>query len=139
MLRTAPARSIVQSLAKQHVSIVSRRAPSIGISSFRSILTSPSICEKRPQRFALAFHRPATTSLQRYATATKPLSDKIDKKSEAAIAKKKLEPHPDEVSVDSSVVQAIDMGSAKDRDVDMLAGVKADFVSFPYFESLINL
>ena len=71
------------------------------------------------------------TLLQRYATATKSLSDKIDKKSEAAIAKKTLEPHPDEVSVDSSVVQSIDMGSAKDRDVDMLAGVKADLVSIP--------
>ena len=129
MLRIPPVRNIVQSLAKQHVSLAGRRPQSLGMTSFRLISTNHSISEKRPQCFSLAFHQLAVTSLQRYATATKPLSDRIDKKAEAKIAKEKLEPHPEEVSLGSSVVHAMDMPSSKERDIDMLAGVKADLVS----------
>ncbi len=44
----------------------------------------------------------------------------------------KIEPHPDEVSASSSVHQIFHEKGVEEeeKDEDMLAGVKADFVSF---------
>ena len=49
------------------------------------------------------------------------------------MAKKKIEPHPEEVSVDSSVHQVFHEKGTNDEeeDVEMLAGVWSDIVSNP--------
>ena len=83
----------------------------------------------RPSRLALTAFKPFTTSLQRYQTA-----DHIDVKHEKQVAKTPLERHPDEVSTTSSVheifhEQGVDESEAKEKDEDMLAGVKHDLVS----------
>jgi len=76
--------------------------------------------------------------LQRYATSvpTGPGTpfDHIDKKHEGKVAKKPLEPHPDDVSPASSVRHVLGEEGVEDKekDVDMLAGVKADLVCFKY-------
>lgn len=83
----------------------------------------------RPSRLALTAFKPFTTSLQRYQTA-----DHIDIKHEKQVAKTPLEKRPEEVSTTSSVheifhEQGVDESEVKEKDDDMLAGVKHDLVS----------
>ena len=85
----------------------------------------------RPSRLALTAFKPFTTSLQRYIAA-----DHIDIKREKQVAKTPLERHPEEVSTTSSVheifhEQGVDESEVKEKDDDMLAGVKHDLVSRP--------
>ena len=70
-------------------------------------------------------YRPITASVQRYATL-----DPVDKKHEEALAKEKLQPHPDAVSASSSTVPVLEL--SEEQDVDMLKGVKADIVRLPH-------
>lgn len=83
---------------------------------------------------SLAVHKPVTTALQRYASTTSvgpgTAFDKIDKKAEMARAKDEIDPDPDAVSVDSTVRHVFGEEGVEDKekDTDMLAGVKADFV-----------
>ena len=53
----------------------------------------------------------------------------------------KIEPHPEEVSVNSSVHQIFAEKGVEEaeKDEDMLAGVKADFVGFRFLASLDNV
>ena len=89
---------------------------------------------RRPSRLAINPHKPISAALQRYATTvpTGPGTpfDHIDKKHEQEVAKSPLEPHPDEVSVDSSVRHVFREEGVenKEDDIDMLAGVKSDLV-----------
>ncbi|CAF9942708.1 MAG: hypothetical protein ALECFALPRED_009926 [Alectoria fallacina] len=79
---------------------------------------------------ALVPHKPFNTSLQRYATHPGNPFDKIDKKHEELVEHQKIEPHPEEVSASSSVHQVFGekgIEESEEKDVDMLAGVKADF------------
>jgi hypothetical protein len=89
-------------------------------------LASPlsSVKANRPQRLSLVAYRPISASVQRYATL-----DRIDRKHEAALAKEKLEPHPDAVSASSSTVPVLEL--SEEKDIDMLKGVKADIVWLP--------
>ena len=77
---------------------------------------------------ALVPHKPFSTSLQRYATNP---FDKIDKKHEEVVEHEKIEAHPEEVSVNSSVHQVFAEKGVEEpeKEEDMLAGVKADIVS----------
>ena len=72
------------------------------------------------------------TSLQRYSTHPGNPYDKIDKKHEEAVEQEKIEAHPEEVSAVSSVHQVFEEKGVEEeeKDEDMLAGVKADFVRF---------
>lgn len=73
---------------------------------------------------ALAVRQPIVTSLIRYQST-------INKAAEAEYSKAKLEADPDIVSSGSSVRHATYEVGAEDSeaDVDMMAGIKADFVS----------
>ncbi|KAL8850409.1 MAG: hypothetical protein Q9221_004641 [Calogaya cf. arnoldii] len=81
---------------------------------------------------ALTAYRPLSTSLQRRAVAPPkhPESpyDNIDPKHEQAVAKGELEPHPEEVSLNSSVHQVFQEKGVPEteKDEDMLAGVYSD-------------
>lgn len=80
---------------------------------------------KRPQLLP-ALSRPTTTSL---LYATKPLEPaaKIDKKAEQEYAKKKLEPHPEDVSTQSSVRRSFEGGKGdKHKDEEVMGAIKAD-------------
>ena len=92
---------------------------------------------RRPSSLALNPHRPISAALQRYATSVPTGSgtpfDHIDKKHEGKVAKSTIEPHPSDVSPSSSVRHVLgEEGVVEDRerDIDMLAGVKADLVGF---------
>lgn len=88
--------------------------------------TSPATL--RPSRLALTNYKPFTTSLQRYQIADHP-----DNKHDKDVAKTPLERHPEEVSTTSSVHQVFHEQGVEDegreKDEDMLAGVKHDLVS----------
>ena len=77
-------------------------------------------------------HKPFTTSLQRYATHPGSPFDKIDKKHEEEVEYEKIVPHPEEVSATSTVHEVFHEKGVDEveKDEDMLAGVKADFVGF---------
>jgi hypothetical protein len=78
------------------------------------------------QALAVASFRPATTSLRHYVTT----HDGIDSKLEKQAAKEKLEQHPESVSTSSSVRQLLHEKGVPDpeKEVDMMAGIKADMV-----------
>ncbi len=82
---------------------------------------------KRPQAHVFQKHSAFTKSIARSQTTH------IDRQHEQDFGKKKLESHPDEVSMDSSVRPVIseigDGGKGKDDDVEMMAGIKSDIVS----------
>lgn len=73
---------------------------------------------------SLAVRKPIMTSLVRYQST-------IDRAAEAEYSKRKLEAHPETVSSDSSVRHVTNEFGAEDPepDVDMMAGIKSDFVS----------
>ncbi|KAI9770444.1 MAG: hypothetical protein M1840_003330 [Geoglossum simile] len=114
MLRSGAGRSLVSASSS-----VSRTPVRSAFS--RAQLASPlsSIKANRPQLLSLVAYRPISASVQRYA-----IPDRIDRKYEEALAKKKLEPHPDAVSASSSSVPVLEL--SEDKDVDMLKGVRAD-------------
>lgn len=91
---------------------------------------------RRPSSLALNPHKPISAALQRYATSVPTGSgtpfDHIDKKHEKKVAKSTIEPHPSDISSSSSVRHVLGEEGVEDkeRDVDMLAGVKADLVGF---------
>lgn len=69
-------------------------------------------------------------ALARYQSQGPPY-DRIDKKAEQELGKKPLQATPDTVSVNSSthpVFGEVGMKDDKEKDADMMAGVKADLV-----------
>ena len=92
-----------------------------------------SLSIKSHPTLALALHRPATTTLLRYAsTASGPPYDHINTKREDKISHKELKQHPERVSEDSTVRHVFrEEGVEEDeKSPDMMKGVKADLVSF---------
>ena len=83
---------------------------------------------KTPVTLALATSKPFGTSLLRCAQTI----DKIDKKHEDQLEHEKIVPHPAEVSTISSVHQVFHEKGVDDpeQDVDMLAGIKSDWVRY---------
>lgn len=139
MLRNGAARALARSSWKPTAS-TSRNSCTLSPLRARTAYSNSAVSHRRPSSLALKSHKPVSASLQRYATGaptgapTGPGTpfDHINKKHEEKIAKKGLEPHPDEVSAGSSVrhVMGEEGVEEKERDVDMLAGVKADLVGF---------
>ncbi|KAL9119620.1 MAG: hypothetical protein Q9187_003826 [Circinaria calcarea] len=86
-------------------------------------------CTRRVPPTALTPFKPVSRVLQRYASTTSPY-DHIDKRKEEGVAKMHIEPHPEAVSVDSTVRHVMREEGVEDqeRDIDMLAGVKSDLV-----------
>lgn len=86
----------------------------------------------RSSSLELTVHKPWSRSLQRFASTAKPV-DEVDKKAEEKVANKVIQPHPEEVTVDSTVHQVFHEKGRPDEeeDVEMLAGVWSDIVSKP--------
>lgn len=107
-----------------------RRTSSFAVVSAQkaSILRTQS--SGRPSSLALAIHKPWSTSLQRYASTINP-DDQVDLKAEKETGNQVIQPHPEEVSVDSSVRQVFHEKGKPDEeeDIEMLAGVWSDIVS----------
>lgn len=126
MFRTTAARAVPKSL-------VSLRAPAarIPVSKFvqqaafrtstRSVKTSPVL--------ALERHQPIQKSLVRYASTGKVVYTQ-DAEAEKASGSKSISPHPEYVSTQSSVHNAFTETATQEQeqDVDMMAGVRSDFV-----------
>jgi len=87
------------------------------------------LSSKPSTMLALTLHKPASTSLRRYATTTKGnVYDETDVKAESQLAKEKLEAHPDLVAPDSSVRHVFreEGVEEEEKNTDMMAGIKAD-------------
>ncbi len=130
MLRSGAARSLRRSVFS------SANGPVRATRSNATFITSSSRASglRRPANLSLTVHKPVTTALQRYAS-TIPVGpgtpfDKIDKKAESKRANEPIDPDPDAVSIDSSVRHVFGEEGVEDKekDTDMLAGVKADLV-----------
>ena len=128
MLRSGAARSLTKSLVNFTGSTI-RPEVNSALLHARGHSSKSVSCIRRVPPTALASFKPVSRVLQRCAT-TSPPYDHIDKKKEEGIAKTAIEPHPEEVSVDSTVRHVMREEGVEDRerDVDMLAGVKADLV-----------
>ncbi|KAL8950023.1 MAG: hypothetical protein Q9222_003917 [Ikaeria aurantiellina] len=126
MLRSGPVQSLVRSSVRLPTSYGTRKAGQLTSRTFKQVVSRAGR-SNRPSSLALTAYRPLSTSLQRYATAQMPY-DHIDKKHEKAIAKDELEPHPEEVSEESTVHQVFEEKGLprEEKEEDMLAGVWSD-------------
>ncbi|KAL8692670.1 MAG: hypothetical protein Q9218_002343 [Villophora microphyllina] len=124
MFRSGPARSLARSTLRT-TSRVNPKTLRYASQSSQVVNTRNARLVK-PASLALTAYRPLSTSVQRHATY-----DHIDKKHEEAVAKGKLEPHPEEVSEESSVHQVFHEKGVPDteKDEDMLAGVYSDLAT----------
>ncbi|KXH37480.1 hypothetical protein CSAL01_10147 [Colletotrichum salicis] len=113
--------------SRQLVRLAPRKvaAPST-VSSTSFSTRAPSTSLHTPRRPASALQaRLAPLSLQ--ARYTNSPYDKIDKKAEAEIAKKKLESHPEEVSTESSRIHLFEPEPAKaQKEEDLTGGLKKE-------------
>ncbi|MCJ1414241.1 hypothetical protein MMC32_000567 [Xylographa parallela] len=128
MLRNGVTRSWTRSLLRSPT-VSSRHTSTIGALHARLQAHTAHSQLRRPSSLAINPYKQSSTALQRYAS-THPGTpfDHIDKKHEKDVAKTAIEPHPEEVSTLSSVRQVMHEEGVEDkeRDVDMLAGVKSD-------------
>ncbi|KAI4199307.1 MAG: hypothetical protein LQ350_004689 [Teloschistes chrysophthalmus] len=126
MLRSGPLRSFARSVFR---STTSPRGLRYGSQSSQLLKSRDGRLTRIPT-LELTAYRPLSTSVQRHASTFTPEHpyDHIDKKHEEDIGKKHLKPHPEEVSVDSSVHQVFHEKGVPDaeQDEDMLAGVYSD-------------
>jgi hypothetical protein len=120
MFRPTALRSLPRSLPSCNVSVA---RPTWRSAIFRAQLTLQASAGKSPKRLSLAIRKPLTTSLVRYQSS-------IDKAAEAEYKKGKLQAQPDTVSAGSSVRNVTSEISPDDpeADVDMMAGIRGDFV-----------
>ncbi|KAM3065891.1 hypothetical protein ACMFMG_009883 [Clarireedia jacksonii] len=110
MLRTSATRSLLRNFTKAPTS---RASYSIGSASLRN--TSP-LSLKRPQILASLSCR--TTPSLFYATksSSEPPYDKINVKAEEALSHSKIEPHPEQISAESSVRHVFEESPAPNND-----------------------
>jgi hypothetical protein len=91
---------------------------------------------KSPAVLSVALRKPAQKSLVRYQTTWA-----LDKEAEADLAKQKLVANPELVSIESSAQNIISEGQSEpEKDVDMMAGIRSDFVRWlrvPTFSQLM--
>lgn len=132
MLRTSAVRLVPKPLFTSSISVA--RHP-LRSNSLRTNFTAASR-PRSPKAFkplALAVRNPVALSLVRYQTTRS-----IDHDREARLAQKQIEPHPEEVSSDSTVRHVLDEEGDAEREpeVQMTAGIKQDFVS-PYVAWMI--
>ena len=102
---------------------------SIGNNVFKANLSSLSKPTRSPRAFALSVYQPTPKALTRYAH-TKIMSVKEAREHEAVLAKERLPAYPALVSTESSmhpINSEIDT-EEPEKDVDMMAGIRSDFV-----------
>lgn len=140
MLRSGGAASLTRASLRCVSSTCARTTSNLAYASTLQKQAPRFVGAQNRAPLALIPHKPFSTSLQRYATHPGNPFDKIDKKHEEAVEQEKIEPHPDEVSVSSSVHQVFAEKGVEEaeKDEDMLAGVKADIVSLFHWASLGN-
>lgn len=131
LFRTTAARSIPRSLST--FGAASTRS-ALSNNAFRAPLNTlarPSRASK-PLALALALRKPLTTSLVRYRST--PAGITGGKEFEDAYAKEKVPSAVDLVSTESSIHPVTsEIGTENDEhDVDMMAGIKSDFVSWDF-------
>ncbi|MCJ1463975.1 hypothetical protein MMC07_002585 [Pseudocyphellaria aurata] len=104
-----------------------RRTSSFAIANAPRPSNSRIQSSSRSSGLELTVHNPWNHSLQRFASTVKPV-DEVDQKAEEKIANKVIQPHPEEVTVDSTVHQVFHEKGTPDEeeDVEMLAGVWSD-------------
>ena len=130
MLRSGSAASLTRSSLRYVISPISRRTSTLtGISRLRP-LVHRNIVPQKPSGLALVLRQPLSTSLQRYAGPY----DHPNYEREKEVGQRKLVAVPEEVSDTSSVHEVFHEKGVEEqeKDEDMLAGVKADFVSLAY-------
>lgn len=132
MIRSGHAASLTRSSLRHVPSSTARTAWRLARTYHLKQQNSRASALPKPCPLALSLYKPFSTSLQRYATTSDPGKpiDKIDRKHEEVVEREKIEAHPEEVSVDSSVHQVFHEKGVEEpeKDEDMLAGVKADIV-----------
>lgn len=121
MFRPTALRSLPRSLPSYNFSVARPAWRSV---TLKAQLPSQSSRVNTSKTFALAVRKPIVTSLIRYQST-------INKAAEEEYSKAKLEADPNTVSAGSSVRHVTYEVGAEDSeaDVDMMAGIKADFVS----------
>ena len=132
MLRSGGAASLSRAALRYVSSTSARTTSNLAYASSVQKRTPCLTGAQNRARLALVPHKPFSTSLQRYSTHPGNPYDKIDKKHEEAVEHEIIEAHPEEVTASSSVHQVFQEKGVEEaeQDEDMLAGVKADFVSF---------
>ena len=129
MLRSGRASSLARSVLRSNMLHRTRNASQLTSQTSKPLIPL-NVRFKQSTGFALIAYRPLSTSLQRCAARPESPHDHIDQKHEKAIGKHELEPHPEEVSLASSVHQVFEEKGVPDteKDEDMLAGVYSDIV-----------
>jgi hypothetical protein len=123
MLRSTTTRSLLKSFTKVPTARSSYNAASF---QFRNASPLRQLNNNRPQ-LRIPIARPTTTSLLYATTKSGPPFDKIDSKAEHKLAEQRIEPHPSDVSGESSVRHVFEQGQApKGQDDEMLGAIKAD-------------
>ena len=114
-------RSLAKSFTKLPTSRSSYSAAAAKLNNAKSL---HSLRNKRPKFLAPQLW---PTIILPYATNAKPPIDKIDPEAEIKTSKKKIEPHPDSVSVGSSVRHVFEHSQkVEEDDADTLGAIKAD-------------
>jgi hypothetical protein len=121
MLRSTATRSILKSFTKAPTIRPGYTAASV---RFRNANSFHQLSNNRPRILASLNRRPSAALL--YATKSGPPFDHIDEQRERALAQKKLRPHPDEISGDSSVRHVFEKSQAGDEVTKSHGGLKSD-------------
>lgn len=102
---------------------------SFGNNTFKANLSSLSKPSRSPRAFALSVYQPTPKALTRYAHS-KIMSVKEAREHEAVLAKERLPAYPALVSTESSMHPVnSEIGTEEhEKDVDMMAGIRSDFV-----------
>lgn len=135
MLRSAAPRSLLKSFAKVPIARSSYSAASV---QFRNPRPLRQLNNNRPQ-VRIAIPRLTTTQLLYATNKAGPPFDVIDEKAEQKIAKTEIEPHPSEVSAESSVRHVFEKSQSEEKGDDMTGAIKADLKTIKETFSLADV
>lgn len=135
MLRSAAPRSLLKSFAKVPIARSSYSAASV---QFRNPRPLRQLNNNRPQ-VRVAIPRLTTTQLLYATNKAGPPFDVIDEKAEQKIAKTEIEPHPSEVSAESSVRHVFEKSQSEEKGDDMTGAIKADLKTIKETFSLADV
>ena len=132
MFRTTASRAVPRSLPSRNVA-VSRN--SVASKVLRASLKTSVRSESLSRPLALALREPLKRSVVRYQSGTAYQAANfvkgLSKEAEKGYGEEKIAPVPDQVSTESTIhpVQGEVGMPAEEQDVDMMAGIRSDFVS----------
>lgn len=131
MLRSGPPGFLARS-SFRFISPSSRHTSSLALSATHRASNLHALRVYQPRSFALALQKPFHAPFPRYAS-NQPGDPTVhvNKAEEKAIGEERLEAHPAEVTTVSTAHPLFHESKAQEpeeEDIDMLAGVKSDFV-----------